>query len=466
MMIENLPFRIDSWALEMFNSTLLLNDVKLMEKRYLLNKNKSKYTLLESCVLKISQTILEKENIIYDEKIHNIEFCKYENSTLENEYNKDKKCPIISSLLILSDSKNQLLFTNINNDEYKYKELPDENDILIAFTEKNKIISFDSSKFFGFYNFDYKEESNPICLLINIWNTEITNYNLYDLVDIEKSNSTSSQISEITELVSPCIEPKLITNNFLRKKTMNISIIEKILYDYEDNLNEINEILLTEKELFESKTLYNGVFIKNTINCIFDKDYLINKYGNIITPFFPFINNFNELEETNKFNKSKIIKNILSNDVCYWIINECEIYNNWSKSKYINYPNYLNLELLPSVYNLIKYLLNFWLHQIKLLYDIEKTININIKDIFITKYLKTSYSDIKNKDDTFLSMNILLNNKVDYTRGEIIFKEDEAIIIEQGDMLIFNGKRDRTSGTVTEGEKFVLVILTELKLEL
>lgn len=445
---ENIP-KNNIWKLENIDSSELLPYLNTLEneKKYVLNiQNKEKFDLFENCVYKMASSIFEN---LYMNK-HHIEFYNYSKNNLDIEYNKKtKKSPLKSSLLILSEPKNHLLFTNFDIDQYKYKEIPDENYFNIVLCEKNNFISFDSSKYFGFYKSN-KYEKNPICLIVNIWDIELSNNILYE------SNETA---------FIKTIESKNIIMNTCDKIVINESFTEKILYNYDENNYEINDLIFNHNKIEEIQKDNNIITIKNFIKCNHNEDFLINKYGEISKQIIPFLNNDdNELEETNIFYKNTIIQKTLSTDVCYWIINECEKHNKWEISKYENYPNYLNLELLPHVFSFIHYLLNGLTTQIRKIYNFENVFNIKITDLFITRYEKSDYSNIKMKDNSFLTLNIQLNDKLDYIRGDIFFNEENSITIEQGDMLIFNGKRKRTRGAVTDGVKYVLVIMIDFKL--
>ena len=156
----------------------------------------------------------------------------------------------------------------------------------------------------------------------------------------------------------------------------------------------------------------------------------------------------------------------MSPDVTYWILNECFKYSHWKQSKYKNYEYQVNLETFPHILNYILFIGNFWLLEIRKLYGIPNKLNLNIKEVFISKYTHNKIIKQKSSDGSFLIMNIQLNDKVEYTNGDINFEnsmnEEEQIHLNKSDCIIYNGKKMRTPGNVSYGEKYVLVIIIEL----
>ena len=60
-----------------------------------------------------------------------------------------------------------------------------------------------------------------------------------------------------------------------------------------------------------------------------------------------------------------------------------------------------------------------------------------------------------------LSINCL-NSNFDFEGGEILIDNDK-IKLNQGDMLIFNGKKQRSNEGIKDGEKYMLTYLIDLK---
>jgi hypothetical protein len=411
------------------------------------SSNVNNFDTIEKIVYYISTFHLKNKNLELDMNKYNIEFCfDNENSNFKIDYNKKKSYSLFSIITFLEDDSNPFILTNIDLESYKYKEIPDENTFVCFKPKKNSQIVFDSSKYYGFYKL---KENNCKILKINIWEKldngdfEISRYlsnvnnKKHDLNDITITISLSeNEISKETVIY------KQLINIFLYEKNSRIEYFENIIKKYPEN---------------------SKIIINNIIKDYIDIAFLQDNYPDIADDLYPFVNKKTEIsvDINNRFCKNKLIRNILSKDVCYWILNECEK-NKFEQSKYNNYPTYLNIETIPSVLNFLLYVSNFWSIEIKKLYRCEN-IKLNISDIFVSKYTKSSHSEIKNADGSFLSLNIYLNSDVDYIDGEIVFEDNEQkLMIKHGDVLIYNGKKKRTSGVISDGVKYILVIMLEI----
>jgi hypothetical protein len=222
------------------------------------------------------------------------------------------------------------------------------------------------------------------------------------------------------------------------------------------------------------------ITIKNINKHYIDFTDICDIYGNELgKDIFPFINENDDsiVENTNRFYKNKIIYELLSKDICYWIINESEKLNKWDISPYTNYNSYLCIDKLPHILNFILFIYNFWKLHIYKLYNLPDNLKLNIKDIFVSKFTKKEEieTDIihKNTDDNFLILTIFLNDITDYIDGEIIFdnvmdenteNNDEKIKLNIGDAFIHNGKKPRTTGFVKNGSKYLLTIFFNIQL--
>jgi hypothetical protein len=171
-----------------------------------------------------------------------------------------------------------------------------------------------------------------------------------------------------------------------------------------------------------------------------------------------------KLSITNRFYKNKIIRNMLPTDVCFWILNECfKIHpDKWLKPIYANYEYSVNLELFPHILNYILFMMNFWLQEIRKLYGIPSNLNLNVKELFIAKYSTRHILTKFTKDEGFIIMNVQLNSESDYVDGQIVFQNDNAPLrLCHSDCVLYNGKRPRTPGNISSGEKYVLVIIID-----
>lgn len=463
-------------------------------KKYLLNLDKSgERDIIEKYVLEIIEFHASNKGIVLDAAgTHYIEFSIFNENIFVIDYEKPrKKYPVFSTMTYLdgvvggSASGKCLIFTDTNLEAYKYKEFKEMEQMLCSIPQKNCHILFDSSKYYGFCG--GSSSRKPLCLKINLWNIKPSGADFY--VAAGAVSDAAGACSLIFEKQNDNIcEETLITNkNILEQLLYNnageqIQEIDKIINKYTVSVTKSCLLLRRNPDLVnfpttaapppENATKENLLIRINHKFKNLSYFDLKTKYGENAEDLKPFIDAGIAVSETNRFNKNVTIGNLLSKDVCYWIINEVMKINKWStSSSYNNYSANLNVENIPAVLSYLLFVSNFWLQKIKEIYEVPD-IDCNIKDMFISKYTKEEQvvGVSWNKDNTFLSLNIQLNDGVDFQGGGIEFIGGNGgggdgggvCFLEQGEALIYNGKKERTNGCVTDGEKYVLVILVEL----
>jgi len=315
------------------------------------------------------------------------EIIDFSSNKMNVDYVK-KKYPLLSIII----PSGQCIFTEITLDMYKYKNISNKNTIYVINPEENTYVLFDSSKFY--------------C-------GKGTKINVYEEVD---DNNIYNSLYIITE-------------KSLIESESNINL-KKIMYD------QINFVLNPGK-------------LSNSYN---ENNYskLYETYGSIVDDLIPYIEN-NQIDTTNRFNRMKVVKNVISKDVCFWIINECEK-QQWVDCKYLNYPICVSIEKIPGVLNYVLYTLNYWITHIKSLY--EMNVKLNVKDIFIAKNNNSQKRIEKMNDDAFIVLNIQLDNM----NNSIIYNND-SIQLEQGDMIVYNKTTLRE-----KCNNYVLVIMIDFNL--
>jgi hypothetical protein len=437
---------LNNISVKVFNTLNVDSDTINSEANLLKNKkyklsHKTNYDILEKYILDVVLSHASEKGIIFDHNTHTIEFYFNIHDNFSSNYSKKyKRSPVFSSIIFLSDNNSDILFTNIDIEAYKYKEIPQENIISIVCPKKNTNVLFDSSKYYGKIKFDPDSNCNDTCIVINLWENIVSDCDTYNNNDGNNNEVLNYTVSEY--------------NNILYE-TINLeNMVEEIVYDN----NYYNIVKQIQK--MKNKDI-NMIILKNIVGNNVDILMLIEKYGNIANELYPFFDNRSvNYNSNNKFHKKKIIKNILSKDVCYWIINECEMSNNWSENTLLNSMT-KSLELIPSVLSFILFSSFFWTKEIKKLYDFD--IDLNINNIFIVKNtIQTNVCNNFNCDKSFLTININLNNSNDYIGGEIIF-DDDTINLNQGDMLVYNGQLPRNNNSVKNGVQYVLVLTIYIK---
>ena len=476
---------IESWNINLAEN-FIDNIVWLVSgQKYLLNLNKREPAdIIEKYVLEIVEFHTKNCGIVLDMSgtgtgTHYIEFSIFNENNFVIDYEKSrKKYPLLSTMTYLGGgdyAENYLIFTETNLEEYKYKEFKEVEQMLCSIPQKNCHILFDSSKYYGFCGGGGSGSggsSKPLCLKINLWNVKPSG-----AINYVATDDTIGWGGVVCGAGSLIFEKQI--NNICEETLIsNKNILEKLLYNNEGreqikNLDEIinKYIAVGVGAGAGAETMQKNIIRINHKFKNFTFLDLTTKYGKNAEDLKPFISDEGAdvaMSENNRFNKNVVIRNLLSKDICYWIINETIKYNRWTVSSvYKNYSANLNVENIPAVLSYVLFVGNFWLQKIKEIYGVPE-IDCNIKDIFISKYTKEEnvVGVSWNKDNTFLSLNLQLNDGVDFQGGEIKFSGGGDDVcnycLQQGEALIYNGKKERTNGAVVYGEKYVLVILVEL----
>jgi hypothetical protein len=166
------------------------------------------------------------------------------------------------------------------------------------------------------------------------------------------------------------------------------------------------------------------------------------------------------LKKYNRFCRSNIVKNTLSLETCQWIIKESEKINNWHSPIFPHCVKNIDLEFLPHVLTYILSTLDTFIKIIKVVYNINDDINIfNIDKMYVSKYENNNINKNKIKNNSFLTINILLN--------EFIIIDDKfekkTHVLNQGDMLIYY--QNNTFSRSNSNEVYFLVFILDFNLE-
>jgi hypothetical protein len=369
----------------------------------------------------------------------------------------DKKS-IKTIMILLNNKTSKLLITNnFDLEKYKYKNFEDIDNSLLTTIKKNKIIVYDNENIVKEFRYNTAEneeenEEEMKILYINVFenNEKIHHENeeefvkIFEKLEIEGMEHENETISEET--------------------------LENIIYNGDAGDYKMkNENIYITLSFDDTKT----EFIKNT-------------YG---SDLLPLLNNKFNITENNKLYRNKLYKNVLTSETCNWIITEYEKNkNSVVGSIYKNYENMLNLKNVPALISYILYFSGYLFTNIYNNYEIKNTNNFYPDEIFICKYVGSNTYNrdtdkykfyekrLLNCDNSVISINIQLNDDGQYIGNplcildenhdekEIVMGDDDGIIIERGDAIVYNGRKQRTSGSVIAGSKYVLVIFLKLKI--
>jgi hypothetical protein len=416
-----------------------------------------KYNVLENTVLQIAHFHLKRLNMVLDDFIH-IEFWLKKTSDIHNyhvdcdEYekkeNKQYYHPFISCITYLNDHSNPTFISNINYEDYKYKQFEDQLGFSLIFPEKGKHITFDGSKYHGVTSLHKEDESTSRYILaINIWNkrkpTMVEYYNHSETNFPDKHILTFIEQTEILHKIE-CKD----------NDTINDSIFNDLFYN--KNSNKIIEI-------GKWKDISKNMFIS-----FFNKDKnIIDFKKNVQTDLDCLTKDTNS--RTNRFLQRFIMSKIYSENICKWIIEEGEKHasknGGWTTQRHTYYPTTdLPIKDIPSISNYIVYSFSDIINKIIKIYGLYDS-KINILDLFLVKYHEHLQNELEfHRDGSILSVNISLNHKSEYEGGGTIFEDGMHYTLDQGDILIHCGKLKHAGVKITKGCRYILVAFLDVKL--
>jgi hypothetical protein len=421
---------------------LLLNNILLETKSlenisFILNTKKTQFNLLEKFIYEISSFHLNKLNILDNSSV-SIEFCfktQFNNNLVLETY--ENEIPLLKTLTFLNESENFSIISNINNEDYKFKNFVNEKNICLCLHKKMNHLSFDGGNFFHtdlIKNINSNlENNNNLILSINIWNNNLINKKIFDsqLIDNKFYNNNILSINEKNN----------IKNIKLENKQKYDSFFEKIFYlKYYELFNDLyNEI--NQEDRFNENFIFNFLNINAKLNIIENLDIK----QTINTSSKKFIQRFN-------------YKNFYNTFSCNWLINEINNYiiNN---TEFINNKNKINIENINSILNFVLFSFQQIIKFLCISYSIDENNNeFQISDIFIIKNINNdNLQDLSNnfeQDKSTFSIKILLNNN--FSGGNLIFDDDLIYYLEKGEMIIHNGNDKCNFKSIENGTQYVL----------
>jgi len=436
------------------NSLNIISEIKnyseILKKPYLLDLNKENFDILEKYIYETVEYHCQQNNIILTNELF-IEFYfenENNNTSLYKNYKKIENniyvYPLINCITYLNEKINPILLTNIDMEKYIYKDFYSEKQISLLYPEINTQIIIDSSKFYkSFYE---------LKLIIKVWNinpsnleyyipSSITNYNkINDIICINKNKLNLKEVDVSNEIINFETFENLFYKN-------NYDYIKKLFESFDLNEYKNNLIIFNLNEEIEKK----------------NKELkLRNKYGFM----YDTVNNVynNKIDINNRFLQRLIKEKLFSLDICNWICNEFDKFV-VSNPGYQN-PKRLNnsvldvsIEKIPQIFNFVLISLKNINEIIRKFYCLDEKINFNIIELNIVKYnynISKNYSSSE-KNDSFFTFRILLNDTKNFEEGEISFDDGIKYNLNQGDFLLNCSRIDYYNLPLKKGIKYILV---------
>lgn len=427
--------------------TFNVNIWKLNSDENILPKNNTSHYLLD---FKNSQYFSNIEKYICDIvrlKIQNIENCYIEfwvgtKDKINIHYFRDDKFnysyPQHSFVYFFSDNNNPYVITDVDMDNYKYKDFKKENELIILYPKKNKIICFNGNLFHGFVN-----QHTPLSLFIQVW---------YDKPDIPFFNNSDCKNNDSYEF--NFLTDDNNKNVYIDTSILNETFLDKILYT--QNYDLFNPLLLQIKEELLAQEELSNLFIQSKIFPIQNKTFyteLENKYGEELIKDVYELLTTNNLRQENRFLKKYVITSIFTEEICKWIIQESEDY---VKNMKKDWNNNINLIEINNVSNFILMSLENILKKINNIYNLND-IKMNIDSLFIIKHINIKEKHIELNKNTHLNFIIMLSKHSDFKGGCVHFqKDDKTYLLERGELLLYCNKLENTISEVNTGNMYIL----------
>ena len=220
--------------------TLSLVLPEIADTSYRLNTQVSDYDPLEHYVSQIAKFHSSRLNLS-NNKTTCVEFsivtptvnqCNIVYDHFFYEKINKKNSPICSIIASLSDYTHQFLLTDINHQQYKYKQFTDQLQNKLFFFKKHMHLVFDSSKYHGFIDTlgnDNVGTSNNSYLLINLWSYPLDNIPYYSSQNIAADCGVPMNFTDIN---GPSASHVVETNCF------NYTFFDRLLYKSECILDD------------------------------------------------------------------------------------------------------------------------------------------------------------------------------------------------------------------------------------
>ena len=477
-------------------------DLKFVHKnKLLLDLTKHTYSLIEKYVYDIAMFHFTRLNIS-DMENHFVEFwCKSKFDTHTLHIDCDEKLkktsgkyehPLLSCMTYLNDLPNSpTIITNVDLECYKYKDFEEQTEIVLSIPVRNKQITFDGHFFHGSTtlsevdagadaNIDTDRSDERYILAINLWNKKPIDVEYY-VPNVHGTNMSSDDTSFHRDVRVINISASETNIGYINVSNdiINYNLFNDILYNKKKEACHLfNEIIqkyrLDNKSENNLKNITTFKFVLD--NSIKEKENekqkqmelknkqmeLKNKYGDIIDDFKAIVDKTIDLKY-NRFLQRFTYPNTYSNDICNYIVGECERYasknGGWMMDRHTKYPTTdLPVDKIPSIFGLVLETLKTITGRVISSYGLHDKMIINVKDLFVVKYSHEAQNQLEmHCDDSFLSFNILLNDTSEFEGGGTYFDDGLTYHLNKGELLLHSGQIKHSGLPITKGKRYLLV---------
>jgi len=452
----------------------------------LLDLTKSNYSLVEKYVYDSAMFHFARLNIS-DMENHFVEFwCKSKFDTHTLHIDCDEKLkktsgkyeyPLLSCMTYFNDVPNSpTIITNVDLECYKYKEFEEQTEIVLSIPIRNKQITFDGHFYHGITTLsevdtgaDADRSDERYILAINLWNKKPIDVEYY-LPNEHGRNMSSDDTSfhrdvRLINIFAPETNKGSIN---VSNDIINYNLFNDILYNKKKETCHIFNELIQKYRL--DNTAENNIENITTFKFVLDNSIkekqkqmeLKNKYGDIIDDFKAIVDKTIDLKY-NRFLQRFTYPNTYSNDICNYIVGECERYasknGGWMVDRHTKYPTTdLPVDKIPSIFGLVLETLKTITSRVISSYGLHDKMIINVKDLFVVKYSHEAQNQLEmHCDDSFLSFSILLNDNSEFEGGGTYFDDGLTCRLNKGEMLLHSSQIKHSGLPITKGKRYLLV---------
>jgi hypothetical protein len=469
-------------------------------KTYLLDVSKNEFCLIEKYIYDIccfhfkmlgldinkNYIVFELKNTIDFSDLNNIKIDVKNKFLIENKENK--YCDLLLSCESYFNKKCNYptIITDIDLENYKYKEFDKKNKLQFIFPQDNKHITFDGSSFHGVLKINelgQQKDNNYLAITINLLGDKPNNITYFSN---NENNDNDNENNNYNHTNIYFKEPSIINikdNNtnlktiYKKERIFDYNFYENIFYNNKGKI-ELPSIVIQEINN-NNFSVYNYIFIdnydENAVDLVKNKQIeLINKQIVTMRKIDCNKDNVNNCLLSNRFIQRFTYKNIFSKNVCEWIINQSESYantnNGWNRKKNeTNETNkitqYLQADKLKSIFGFILFSFNDIFNKVKKSYCLTENITFNINNIFIIKNEKNMTNSIKEPpQNNFFTMYILLSDPLVFKGGGYYFDDGITEYLNQGDLIVHSNKVKNSELEIYDGKKYVLVAHIDLSI--
>jgi hypothetical protein len=430
---------------------------------YLLNTNKSDFSIIEKIVYEIAEFHYNRLNMEFDNTKH-VEFWLKNNTEVNNfhfdcdEYDKNTNLPDILSTPLLScvvyfnDNDIPTVITNVNQESKNLQKYTENNTIVLSFPKYLKHITFDGGNNCHGTTKLFETNETRYMLAINLWDKKPSyvpyfDYSIiiYMLYSDTRNFFIKSNISDKIEMTNITKDEKIIDVRLDIKNTKSITLenheiinpnffedicCNNIKYD---SLKKIGEMIKEDLKDFDT---FVFEFPEKTQNVQINRNVRFNEEIYIFDT------------KLDKFKQRIIITNMYSAIVCDWIVREYEKYIESNDTKDL----IVCVEKLQNVFSFVVETFSSILEKITKSYSLNETeFHYNILDVIIVKN-NSNYVECYDKSYD-LKVNIALND--DFEGGGFYFEDEITHFLEKSSMIIHNSKTKHSINEIKKGTQYV-----------